>query len=481
MIKFQGFMPDAPAMTEGAITDCKNLIPTTKGFKSVKNLVSSGMSAVGGSVKGAALVMRLDNIARFFVGTGDKLLEQSNGQWVNRSRLSGYTVGGENRWRFAQFGNVTLATNQMDTIQHSIEGAFADIGGAPKARIIETVAGFVMAFAIVDNIEGDMPDMWWCSALYNHLDWKPNIATQSANGRLIDSPGEIRAAKKLGNNIVVYKEKSMYIGAYVGPPIIWQWQQIPGEIGAVSQESVVSIDTAHVFIGADDFWLFDGSRPVSIGAPVRHWFFNNLNPEFRHHTVGFYDRIEGIVYWYFVSKQSAGVIDTAIVYNVKTNAWGKVNRKIKATVEFMSPGVTYDTLGDIYPTWDALVEIPYDSPRWFTSGMTSAVFDTNDCLMLIDGKSEDSSLTTHIFGDDTLFTTLLRVTPRFIKYPETGRLLSSHARSTGMVMKDGKSASMKDGKFDLLQSARWHKVKVDFTGDMEIVGFDVELTQDGTR
>ncbi len=481
MIQFQGFMPDAPATTEGAITECRNLIPTTKGFKAAKTLVPSGLPQLTGDVKGAALVMRLNNVARLIVGTGTGLYESSTNGWTDRSRSGGYSAGGENRWRFAQFGNATLATNQMDTIQYSTEGAFADIDGAPKARIIETVAGFVMAFAIVDNIEGDMPDMWWCSALYNHMDWKPDIATQSANGRLIDSPGEIRAAKKLGNNIVAYKEKSMYIGAYVGPPVVWQWQQIPGEIGAASQESVVSIDTAHVFIGADDFWMFDGSRPVSIGAPVRHWFFSNLNPEFRHHTLGFYDRIEGIVYWYFVSKQSIGELDTAIVYNVKTNAWGKASRVIKATVDFMSPGITYDTLGDVYPTWEDLAEIPYDSPRWFTSGTTSAVFDTNNQLMLIDGQSEDSSLTTHMFGDDTVFTTLSNVTPRFIKYPTTGRLLSSRARSTGTQLVDGKGTQLVDGKFDLLQSARWHKVKMDFTGDLEIVGFSVQLTQDGTR
>ncbi len=35
------------------------------------------MPTVESNVKGAALVMRLNNVARLFVGTGDKLLEQS--------------------------------------------------------------------------------------------------------------------------------------------------------------------------------------------------------------------------------------------------------------------------------------------------------------------------------------------------------------------------------------------------------------------
>ncbi len=40
MITFQGFMPDAPATTEGAITECRNLISITKGFKAAKKVDS---------------------------------------------------------------------------------------------------------------------------------------------------------------------------------------------------------------------------------------------------------------------------------------------------------------------------------------------------------------------------------------------------------------------------------------------------------
>ncbi|MCQ9328289.1 hypothetical protein [Pelistega suis] len=55
MSTFQGFMPDALATTERAITECRNLISITKGFKAAKKLISSGMPTVEGNVKGAAL------------------------------------------------------------------------------------------------------------------------------------------------------------------------------------------------------------------------------------------------------------------------------------------------------------------------------------------------------------------------------------------------------------------------------------------
>lgn len=487
MMTLKGFAPDLPPMTEGVITDCENIVPTEKGYKAAEKLVPAieNNKVSDEKVIGAALVTRLDNVSRLIVGAGGKLIELRGDSWVDQTRDSGdYSSGAENRWRFVQFGNDTLAANQLDVIQYSRDNKFEDIPGAPKARIIEAVSGFVMAFGIVDEVEGDMTDMWWCSALYNHLDWTPDVATNSANGRLIDSPGEIRAAKKLGNSIVAYKEKSMYLGHFVGPPVIWQWQQIPGEIGAVSHESVVSIDTAHLFISSDDFWYFDGSRPVSIGAPVHRWFFENRSPEFAHHTTGYYDRINGLVYWYFVNKNSdSGTLNDCLVYNVITRTWGRILRSINAVVEFKSSGVTYDQLGDLYSTFDDFTGISYKSPRWFYRGSVTAVIDNQNRLMLADGGGMDSKITTGIIGDDAYYTTLKRVRPRFSVNPRTGLMATSHSSGSGLNMQDSGNAPavLHDGKFDTLRSARWHKMMFSFTGNMEISALDVDLIRNGYR
>ena len=486
MMMLKGFAPDLPESAEGVMTECINLVPTEIGFKSAQKLVPASVNNKVSDTKviGAALVTRLDNINRFYAGTGTQMFELKGNEWVDQTRDSGaYTGGAENRWRFVQFGNDTVAANQLDVIQYSRNGKFEDIPGAPKARIIEAVAGFVMAFGIVDEVEGDMPDMWWCSALYNHLDWKPDVAKNSANGRLIDSPGEIRAAKKLGNSIVAYKEKSMYLGHFVGPPVVWQWQQIPGEIGAVSHESVVSIDTAHLFIGSDDFWVFDGSRPVSIGAPIRNWFFENASPQHLHQSQGYYDRKNGLVYWHFANKNSDGRLNDCLVYNVKTHAWGRILRTINTVAEHKSSGVTYDQLGDLYATFDDFDKISYKSPRWFSDGSSMAIIDQHNCLMLADGGGENSSFTTGIIGSDSYYSTIKRVRPHFILYPKSGIMRTRHGSTAGSPLKDGSTAGspLKDGKFDVLKSARWHKLQFYFTGDVEISALDIDLARNGYR
>lgn len=481
MIPAQGFMPDIDPTTPGAFVECVNVIPTVRGFSAGNAPQAAGLPVITDPVIGAAVIMRLDNVRRFFVGNPTKLLENVAGTWADVSKAGGYLAGGDNRWRFTQFGNATLATNQMNKIQQSTGGAFSDITEAPQARIIETVAGFVMAFATIDALNGDEPDRWWSSGLYDHTAWTPSLATQAATGRFIDSPGEIRAAKKLGQDMVVYKERSMYMGFYEGPPVIWRWQQIPGEIGALSQESVVSIDTAHLFIGNDDFWLFDGSRPVSIGAPIREWFFAHSAPEHRFKIQGYFDRINALVYWYYASNSSGGTLDSGLVYNTKTHKWGHVTRSLAAVVEYVSAGLTYDTMGSEYPTFDDVTNITYDSPRWFAQGSTPAIINPDGLLQTLDGTPLSSSITLNDMGDDGTDTTITQARVRFLKSPASGHLQAFYKQGEGDALQVGEVATMYDNKFDLLWSARFHRLKMTFEGGFEMNATDIRLVPDGTR
>lgn len=474
-----GFMPDADPTTPGVFIDCKNITPTIKGFAAGPSLSNAGFPPLPSECRGAGLVRLFDNSRRLFAGTDVALYENIDAEWVDVSRAGGYSTGAENRWRFAQFGNAIIAANQQDVLQASISGAFDDIAGAPKARIVETVAGFVFAFATEDPLNGSEPDRWWCSALYDYSSWAPSQATQAANGRFIDTPGEIRAGKALGNSIVAYKERSMYLGSYLGPPVIWSWQQVPGEIGAFSQETVVNIDTAHLFIGNGDFWIFDGSRPVSIGAPVRDWFFSSVNQQYQHKTQGYYDRAKALVYWYFASHSSTGVLDECLIYNVKANKWGRATRSIQAVVTYIAPGLTFTTIGDKYETFDDITGISYDSPQWFASGENVAMFDDTNTLMLLSGDPGPCSITLNDAGDDGQSSLIGGVRCRFLKTPTSGTLVHFHKAVEGDPLQPGATATLYDGRFDLLYSARWHRVQMDFTGPMEMNGFDISLTPDG--
>ena len=484
LVPLNNFAPDVDPTTPGVIVDCSNLLPTLKGWRAAPTPASLGMPALASTCRGLTVARKLDGTWRVFAGTGTALLEAVGSSWVDQSRVGGYSNPAEARWRFCQFGNITLAANRTDALQQSLGTTFADVATAPKAAIIETVAGFVMAFDVVDTAGtgfGDQPDGWWCSALRNQADWTPAIATQSANGRLLDTPGAIRAGRRLGGDIVAYKERSMYLGRYVGPPIIWAWTLIPGEIGALSHEAVVDIGTAHVFLGPDDFYLFDGTRPASIGASLREWFFARLDPSYQYKVQSLHDRKNAVVYWFYPVVGSGGTLTEWVAFHYKANKWGRGALSIEAASEYLNGAITYDNLGSRFATYDDLPAIAYDSPYWTVASALQSVVNTSHVLQALNGPAVDASLTTGELGDDRSFTTLTEVRPRFLKSPTTATLTHQVHDTLGDAITEPESSDLNAGKFDALWSARWHRLKVSTTGDMEITALRAEFTEDGTQ
>lgn len=481
MQPYVGFRPDVDTTTPGVITDCDDLLPTAKGFKAMPSNVPTLLPALAAACKGAAVVSKLDGTNRFFAGTGTALYEASTSSWTDRSKVGGYTTG-DIVWRFTQFGNSTIATNKNDTMQVSTSGAFADITGAPKASVMDAAAGFVMLGATNDGTYGDSPDRWWCCSFQDATSgtaWTPDVTTQCTTGRLIEAPGSITAMKALGKNFVAYKEKSMFLGEYVGAPNVFTWNQIPGEIGAFSQESVVSVGTAHFFIGANDIWMFDGTRPVAIGGDLKEWFFNqSLNKPYRANIRGMHERSANRV-WFFYPSGTSSSNDRAIVYNYLTQKWGKCSITIEFPVEYISGSITWSDMGTYYSTWEDLPLIAYDSPFWTSTTQLPAIFDTAHTLQTITGASSGCSITLGDLGDDTQLSMLSRSRPRFSVSPTSGTMTNYYRDNLGDAVTLDVTSTLTGGKFDVLRTARWHRLKYDYVGDVEVIGDAISLVQDG--
>lgn len=481
MIPLIGFAPDLDPTTPGVITACSQLIPTTNGMAGAPSPVDAGLSALAAACRGAAHVTRLDNQRRLYAGTGTNLYELSGSAWVDISRVGGYTAGAENRWRFVQFGNASLASNQMEKVQVSTSGAFADITQAPKAKMLETASGFVLAFGINDaTVGGERSDAWWCSNIYDHLTWTPGSGNQAAYGYLLDTPGEIRAAKRLGQDVVAYKERSMYLGRYVGPPVIWSFPLISSDIGALAQECVVDTGNAHLFISRDDFCIFDGSRPRSLQSPLREWFFANSDSSFRYKTQAYYDKFRDIVWWFYAPSGSNGALTAAIAYNVASNRWGHASVTVQAVIDYFSA----DTSWDDWPpgpatSYEDMLDVAFDSPYFDSGESTLAIVNSSNKIATLTGVCASSSLTTGDIGDDTQVTTLTAVKPRFIAKPTTASLTNYTKMESDGTLTTGGTASRNGNKFDVLASARYHRLKLDTTGDFEIVGATPDLVPDG--
>jgi hypothetical protein len=462
------------------------LVPSLKGYKAAPTLTSPGFDAIASACYGAAVVRKLDNTTRFIVGTGTKLYELSGSSWTDVTRAVGgdYGASADIRWDFTQFGNVTMATNKSNVIQSSSSGAFADISGAPKAKLIETVNQFVIVADTDDASFGDSPDRWWCSAIGDYTDWTPDVATQCVSARLTSAPGRINALKRLGDSIVAYKDRAIYQGSYVGAPEVWSFQEIPGDVGCMAQGGIVDIGAAHVFVGYDNFYLFDGSRPTPIGNPLKDWFFVNLYTDYGYRIRSVHDRQNSLVYFCYPSRSGNGALDKAVVYNYRVDKWGVCDRTIEETVDYVSAGLTFDgtfaaatTFATVDPT------LAFDSPLLVAGQPAPAIIDTSHYVQLMTGTGDTWSVTTNDFGDDNAVSLLRRVRPRFLTAPTTSSLVNYYRMVEGasLTLDATTTYTASNGSFDLLRSARWHRLIMSGTGGGEFGAFDVQLQVAGAE
>lgn len=485
MTPIVGFAPDADPTTQGVLTDCQNLIPFEAGFAGASSPVAVNAAALASDCRGAVVATKLDGTRRVFAGTQTKLYELVGTSWTDQS-IGGasYTGSTESRWSFCQFGDTTVASNLTDAMQFSSSGAFNTVTTAPKAKIVASASNnFVIAFNTNDGVYGQSPDRWWCCAQNDQTNWTPNVSTSATTGRLVAVEGPIQAALPLGDYMVAYKQRAIFLGVFAGAPIVWQWNLVPGgEAGAVGPEAVCDIGGAHFVVGNDNFWIFDGTRPIPVGVGVvRQWFLNNSNPTYRYRTKVSYDRQKSLVSVSYPSLNSTGLCDARLVFHVGTKHWGRADAVVQAPLNFIAPGVTINALDTLAATIDGLAPTPFDAQIWTTGGQIACYFNSSNQLVSLTGASLTSSLTTGDIGDDDQVTMVDKLRFRWSLAPTTAVASAFFKMTAGDSLSVGPSNALNDGKFDLRQSARWHRFRVDMTGPHKLSAYALKPVPVGTR
>lgn len=492
-IPIQGFAPDADPTEQGVLLDCDLLIPTIRGMKALPADADAGLATAPSAVAAMYSFEQMDGTQRLVGGTegsGSAAVAQlydvsvASG-WVNRGGAgSPYTATAAARWTFATYGD-TLYAGQKGTQLLKSTGAgtdFTAVAGAPQPAFIVSVLDFVVAFNTTDATYGNSPNRWWCSAAGNPDSWTADIATQATTGLLTDTTGPITAGGVIGSNLVAFKERAVYLGQYVGPPAVWGWTKVPGEgLGAWSHYSVVDVEgVGLLFPGKDNFYLFDGSRATPIGTNrVAEFFFEDLDAFRAHRMVGFHARREWNVYWYYPDGNSGGSLQRYVVYNYRSNRWGFGRKAVSFAFEYLQPGMTWDEVGTFYTTYHDIPNGSYNDVFAARDAYKPATVNASGYVTVSEGVAGASYYQTGAIGTDGEITVLTRARPRFREAPDTGTQVHTYLDQLGGdETTSNASTSIAAGAFDHVFAARWHRLKHSYTGDMEILGIDIELKSD---
>lgn len=454
--------PDADPTQPGVMVDVENLLPTERGYVPEKTATDIDVWTAPGRVHGAMTIYPYGS-AMTLVGQASAIY-RNFASFENVSRLSTYnTLGAFDFWSFAQFGDdITIASNDLNTMQSvssigSLGAKFADIAGAPAARHVVTQQNFVMAANFRSTTTPSWPyaDGWWCSALANHASWTPDVATQAARGRLTQTPGGIEALVPFQNYVLAFKKRSMLRGTYVGQTaagVIWRWDVISTGVGIVSPHAWCEAEGILYWLADDGFYAFAGGSIRRVPSP---WFW--FKAAALTGAVGGslaqmkWDNQRRVVRVFYGNPNDASLpLSAGLTFHPETGRWGR----FAASVDWAARLEQDSFIGA--------------SPRRHQT-LTGAVLA--------------SSLTTGDIGDDDEMGVAMRARLRLLGTSGPTSTMTHYYRNTlDAALATGATATRTDGKYDISQAARWHRLKFAQTGaDYEAMGFSVDFPKVGRR
>lgn len=401
-IDFGEWLPDLPEHNNPGALIALNVIPQLESYRGLNSL-QSFTNALGDVCLGSFWAQDDSNTVFNFAGDVDTLYNLVGGTtWTDISGASApYTA---DNWEFTKFGENIIACSDADPLQvyeMGVSATFADLGGSPpQAKRIATVRDFVMLGDIQSGVGAGPSNVQW-SGYNNATTWTPSIATQSDFQQLFGRGGRVQRIVP-GEYAVILMEHSLFRADYVGPPVIFQFDEVERKRGTPAPNSVVWSGETVFYWGWDNFYMFNGreSTPISHNR-VSRWFQENAATNAWVDMRGALDRLNRLVIWSFKSTASNTIPNNLIIYNWAADKWSYAEIDTQVIDEFVSPGFTLDDLDTPLPGGIDADSINVDSTQFIGGGINIQAFNSSNESATFDGTPLQSTIDTkEISGQD---------------------------------------------------------------------------------
>lgn len=264
---FGPLAPDLnPRLNDNAMRVADGVYPSPDGYKPVGQWVQS-VSALAAAPKGGATFISSLGNTIIVAGTATALYKADSGAWTAIG--SGFSVQDWQRWRFAQFGGVAIATNGSDVMQ-KIDLASATVsalgGTPPKFEALAVVKGFLIGTVM----DGDVMTIAWSGA-YNAESWE--FGYNQSDYYTLPSGGRVNGILGGEYGLILQRNRLVRLD-YVGGNLILDPNEVSSNIGCVSVHSVAQEGNLGFFYSDEGFMQWDGAQVTPIG---RGW----VDEEFR--------------------------------------------------------------------------------------------------------------------------------------------------------------------------------------------------------
>ena len=322
-----------------------------------------------------------------------------------------------NNWQGAVLGGVLVANNGLDVPQSFTQAGslFTDLPNWPatlRCKVIVPFKNHLVALNLTDSSTEKPYSIRWSDAIPEGAatnganTWvTSSTASEAAETTLGGTKGHLLNAVQLGNELIIYKEDSVYSLNYVGGSFTFNIREKFKDTGLFARDAVVDLgDGRHVLMSTNDVVAHNGNQLTSvIDDKMKTLLFSEIDTTNFHRTFLAHNKIQNEV-WICYPKTNAtnGFPDRALIWNYRDNTW--TQREL--------PNCMYIAKGLVNPaltnTWTA------STKTWSTSTLGWSQQEYNPAIdsLLICGTNDtklylaDSGTT----FDGTGFTTTLERT-----------------------------------------------------------------------
>ena len=148
--------------------------------------------------------------------------------------------------------------------------------------------------------------------------WVPSLSSTAGETVLTDGT-EIVGGVRSRNAINIWTDNSLWTMTFVGPPFTFQFQQLGSNCGLIAPHAAVDYDGISVWMGYDNFYVFDG-QVKNLDCTVRRFIFDRLNRDQKDKIFcGINSEFKEVI-WLYPSTDS-DECDSYVIWSPSENYW----------------------------------------------------------------------------------------------------------------------------------------------------------------
>ena len=221
----------------------------------------------------------------------------------------------------------------------------AVISNAPTNNLGLMVTEERFIFAL--GSDGNPRRIDWCDQEDNTT-WFPS-STNQAGSQILQTVGQIMASVRTTGQTLVLTDVDAHRAVYVGPPFVYQFERVGTACGLIARKAITSTDAGVFWMGANGFFVFDGSSVRELPCEVHDAIFNDINPAQISKSWAVSNGQNAEIWWFYPSANSVEV-DSYVAFDYQEGHWllGKLNRTSGVDRGVFRAPIWADETGDLY-------------------------------------------------------------------------------------------------------------------------------------